>query len=75
MAQTRDFKHSNGPYGENIVWTSNRSISADAVAKQFHQLWVDSPGHYRNMTSDRYTQFGVGFFVNENGWYGTHVFR
>jgi uncharacterized protein YkwD len=75
MAETGDFAHSDGPYGENIAFTSNRSLGAEEAAALFHQLWVDSPGHYRNMTNDRFARAGVGLYRTDRGWYGTHVFQ
>ena len=41
----------------------------------FYDLWVDSPGHYANMTGSGYTEVGVGFWSGPGGWYATHVFR
>ena len=75
MAESGSFEHSNGPYGENIAFTSNTRLTAAEAAELFHQLWVDSPGHYRNMTNDGYTQTGIGLYRTDRGWYGTHVFR
>lgn len=75
MATTGNFQHSSGPYGENIAFTSNTGLSATAAADLFHQLWLDSPGHYRNMTNESYTEIGVGLYLTERGWYGTHVFK
>ena len=40
-----------------------------------HDLWVNSPGHYANMTRASYTEVGVGFWSGPGGWYATHVFR
>jgi uncharacterized protein YkwD len=75
MAETGEFAHSDGPYGENIAFTSNRGLSAAEAAELFHQLWIDSSGHYRNMTNDRYTKVGIGLYLTDRGWYGTHVFQ
>lgn len=74
MAETGEFGHSTGPYGENIVFTSNTNLTADEVAAQFHQLWIDSPDHYGNMKNPRYAKTGIGLYLTERGWYGTHVF-
>ncbi len=74
MAETGAFEHSNGPYGENIAYTTNTGLSAAEAADLFHQLWTESPGHYRNMTNEAYLTSGVGLYLTENGWYGTHVF-
>ncbi|MEM9465334.1 MAG: S-layer homology domain-containing protein [Actinomycetota bacterium] len=75
MHDSGAFVHSTGPYGENIAWWSRDSANPDAAAGVMHELWVTSPGHYRNMTNARYTQVGVGFWRGEGGWYATHVFR
>ena len=74
MHTTRDFEHSSGPYGENIAWWSNGNAEPVRSADVMHDLWVNSTGHYRNMTSTRYTRVGVGFWQGPNGWYATHVF-
>ncbi|MEM8705247.1 MAG: S-layer homology domain-containing protein [Actinomycetota bacterium] len=75
MHETRDFEHSSGPYGENIAWWSAGSADPTRAADVMHDLWVNSSGHYRNMTHSRYTQVGVGFWQGPGGWYATHVFR
>ena len=74
MASTQDFKHSDGPYGENIAYIGNTRMTADEAAERFHNMWVNSPGHYQNMTGSRYTEIGVGIVLGSDGWYGTHVF-
>ena len=75
MAESGRFEHSSGPYGENIAFTSNTSLTAAEAADLFHQLWIESEGHYANMTNDRYAATGVGLYLTERGWYGTHVFN
>ncbi len=75
MAESGVFEHSTGPYGENIAFTSNTRLSASQAAELFNQLWVDSPGHYANMTESRYTKAGIGLYKTDRGWYGTHVFN
>ncbi len=74
MAESGTLQHSNGPYGENIAYTTNTALTAEEAAAVFHQLWIDSPGHYRNMTNETYLTSGIGLYKTENGWYGTHVF-
>ncbi len=69
------FRHSSGPYAENIVWHSDASMTPEQAAEQFHQMWVDSPGHYANMTNGRWTLVGVGLYRDASGWWGTHVFQ
>ena len=76
MHDSGRFEHSSGPYGENIAaWWSSRAIPPLDAAERMHQLWVDSPGHYQNMTHSGYTQVGIGFWYGDDGWYATHVFR
>lgn len=69
------FRHSSGPYGENIAWHSNGNMSPEQAAQHFNSAWVDSPGHYANMTNDRYTHVGIGLVPHASGWWATHVFR
>lgn len=69
------FRHSTGPYGENIAWHSNGNMTPQQAAQHFNQAWVDSPGHYANMTNERYTHVGIGLVPHESGWWATHVFR
>jgi uncharacterized protein YkwD len=74
MAESGKLEHSNGPYGENIAFTSDVTLTAAEAADQFHQLWIGSPDHYANMTSDIYTTSGIGVYLTDKGWFGTHVF-
>lgn len=74
MASSGDFEHSTGPYGENIAFTSNTELTPTEAAILFHDLWLDSPGHYGNMTNETYAKMGVGLYLTERGWYATHVF-
>lgn len=68
------FEHSNGPYGENIAWNSNPALTPQQAAQAMHDMWVNSPGHYANMTDPSYTVAGVGFHKGPDGWHATHVF-
>ena len=74
MDLSGDFRHNDGPYGENIAWWSARSATPEAAALKLHDLWVSSPGHYANMTRSSYTSVGVGFWQSDDGWHATHVF-
>jgi uncharacterized protein YkwD len=75
MDATGDFEHSDLPYGENIAWWSAGYASPEEAAKKMHDLWVNSPGHYANMTRQNYTSMGVGFWRSDSGgWHATHVF-
>lgn len=75
MASSGSFAHSGGPFGENIAWWSKASATPADAADRLHDLWVNSPGHYANMTNGRYTEVGVGFWQSTDGWHATHVFR
>jgi uncharacterized protein YkwD len=75
MHESGDFRHSSGPYGENIAWWGRGSATPAEAAEVMHDLWINSPGHLRNMTNRGYSQVGVGFWQGPGGWYATHVFR
>ncbi len=75
MGSTGNFEHSDAPYGENIAFASDTSQSGVWAAETFNTNWIDSPGHYANMTNANYTTIGVGIVLTDNGWYGTHVFK
>lgn len=74
MAMTGNFEHSTGPYGENIAWNSQGSLTPAEAAAAMHEMWINSPGHYANMTNADYTLAGVGFYSDASGWHATHVF-
>lgn len=75
MGATGNFVHSGLPFGENIAWWSAGWASPEEAADKMHELWVNSPGHYRNMTLASYEEIGIGFFRSDGGgWYATHVF-
>lgn len=76
MDATGDFRHSSLPYGENIAWWSAGHVTPEAAAAKMHELWVNSPGHYANMTHAGYDEVGIGFWQSDGGgWHATHVFR
>ena len=68
------FRHSSLGYAENIAWHSSASMSPTQAATTLHDMWVDSPGHFRNMIDPRWTKVGIGLHVGGSGWWGTHVF-
>jgi uncharacterized protein YkwD len=68
------FRHSGIGYAENIAWHSQASMSPATAAMTLHDMWVNSPGHFRNMLDPRWTRVGIGFHVDGSGWYGTHMF-
>ena len=61
-------------WGENIAWFSDASLSPQQAAAKFNDMWRNSPGHYRNMTSSGYTEVGVGLYHDSSGWWGVHQF-
>lgn len=68
------FRHSSLGYAENIAWHSLASMSPVEAAERLHEMWVDSPGHFRNMIDPRWTRVGIGLHRDASGWHGTHVF-
>ncbi len=74
--RTTGFRHSDPPrWFENIVWYSDETMTPSQAAAQFHDMWVNSPGHYRNMTNPEWSIVGIGMWHDETGWWGVHVFR
>lgn len=73
MAATT-FEHSDLPYWENIAWWSNQSLTPEQAAAQLHDMWINSPGHFSNMTKTDHRYAGIGFWQDANGWWGTHLF-
>lgn len=73
MSSTETFEHSSlsfggyGYKGENIA--QNWSVSGA------HTSFVNSPGHYANMTNEVFTHIGVGVWIDPDGkLWTTHVF-
>ncbi len=75
MAESGSFVHSEGPYGENIAFTNDTTLTPSEVANRFHKLWIGDPSHYENMTNGQYQVAGIGLYKSERGWYGPHVFN
>ena len=73
MAQS-GFRHSTGPYAENIGWLQGVTAPQDA-AKAIHNGFVNSPPHYANMTNPNWTAVGVGMHQVGATWYLTLEFR
>jgi len=69
------FRHSGGPWAENIVWYSSEWMTPQEAAESFHQSWVNSPPHLVNMTNPDWKFVGIGLYRDASGWYGTHEFR
>ncbi|GAA2243570.1 hypothetical protein GCM10010401_15780 [Rarobacter faecitabidus] len=57
-------------WGENVGWALGYANNAVTI----HQGWVDSPGHYANMTASKFTHVGIGYVEGKNGAYATQVF-
>ena len=56
---------------ENVAW---RTAGGDTGALIFDQ-WLNSPGHYKNMTDPNVNSIGIGFAQNSDGrWYATQNF-
>jgi len=72
MAQS-GFRHSTGPYAENIGWLQGVALPTDA-AKALHDGFVNSPPHYANMTNPNWTAVGVGVHQVGTTWYITLEF-
>ncbi|WP_432064358.1 CAP domain-containing protein [Streptomyces sp. C10-9-1] len=60
--------------GENIVWWSDESMTAQEAAEKFQSMWRHSPGHYKGQTSTSFTEVGVGIYRDGAGWWGVHNF-
>jgi len=73
MAQT-GFRHSTGPYSENIAWLQGGSFSPQEAAKVLHDGLVNSPAHFANMTNPAWTKVGVGVHVSGTTWHITFEF-
>jgi uncharacterized protein YkwD len=68
------FRHSDGPYSENVGWYSGSS-SPEAAALGLHNAFVASPSHLANMVNPAWTAVGVGVHTDGASWYITLVFR
>lgn len=55
---------------ENVAMAGGGGNDPDAVARQFVEMWWNSPGHKANMLGN-YKSMGVGFAQTGNAWYGT----
>ncbi|MDX6760543.1 CAP domain-containing protein [Streptomyces sp. F8] len=60
--------------GENIVWWSDASMTAQEAAEKFQSMWRHSPGHYKGQVSAEFTEVGVGLYHDASGWWGVHAF-
>ena len=69
------FRHSGGPYAENIGWSRGGLTSPEAAALGLHAAFVASPPHGANMTNPAWTVVGVGVHFDGTTWHITHEFR
>ncbi|MEL7498946.1 MAG: CAP domain-containing protein [Planctomycetota bacterium] len=60
--------------GENIVRISDEGQTADEVAAEYHNLWVNSTVHRNNMRNSAFSEVGVGIVQGGGFWYGIHIF-
>ena len=68
------FRHSGGPYAENVGWYSGE-LSPEAAALVLHDAFLASPAHLANMIDPAWTTVGVGVHTDGASWYITLVFR
>ncbi len=73
MAQS-GFRHSGGPYSENVGWIRGAS-SPEAAALALHKAFLASPMHLANMINPAWTSVGVGVHFDGATWYITLEFR
>ncbi len=56
--------------GENIQQTYvKEGATASDLAQELFNNWKNSPGHYKNMMSDKYTKQSIGLKFVDNGQY------
>ncbi len=68
------FRHSGGPYAENVGWYSG-ALSPEAAALALHRAFVASPPHLENMVNPAWTTVGVGVHTDGASWYIALEFR
>ncbi|MGX7419645.1 CAP domain-containing protein [Carnobacterium gallinarum] len=59
--------------GENIVMATYQGTPED-MGSYFFKLWKESPGHYENMISPKFTEVGTGIYLKDGLLYGTQLF-
>jgi uncharacterized protein YkwD len=63
MARNESLVHSRITYGaENIA-------RANVTPKEILRLWMNSPGHRRNILDKRYTKIGAAVYKSKSGRY------
>jgi uncharacterized protein YkwD len=68
------FRHSGGPYAENVGWYRGSS-SPEVAALGLHNAFLASPAHLANMLNPAWTTVGVGVHTDGESWFITLVFR
>jgi len=74
MADVHRVYHANDAGFENVAGFSTPVSSEWAAAKEFHRLWMTSPGHRENILHDHNNQIGIGVVRKGNYFYGTQKF-
>lgn len=83
MKREWSFEHSKNNIGENIIeapiyyWTTDcgMTVTNNQVAKCMVKTWIESPLHYSNMISSRYSKTGIGVSCNIIECKGTQNFK
>lgn len=60
--------------GENIAFLYSRERNGNKLAEYIYSQWLGSAGHKANMLSSRFTNIGIGVYVNKNDVYSTQLF-
>lgn len=76
MVDNNYFSHTSPTYGSpfemlkqfNIQYTAagENIAQGQRTAEQVVNSWMDSPGHRRNILSQKFTQIGIGLARDEN---------
>lgn len=79
MLQTGEFEHSNHnnqigiltirhrAVGENIYYTRGYDLDPATLAQKMVQGWIDSPGHFRNLSNRTFSLTGIGIAISADG--------
>ncbi|CAI3514427.1 GBS Bsp-like repeat-containing protein [Enterococcus cecorum] len=71
------FNVDNRNLGENLIQDWHiAGLNENQIATNLFNSWKNSPGHYKNMTSEIWTRIGVGISFNstKQGIYGVQFF-
>ena len=69
------FRHSSGPYAENVGWVRGASWTPESAATTLYKAFLASPPHLANMVNSTWTQVGVGVYLDGTTWYLSLEFR